>query len=332
MISTKATTQTWSNAPTAIPEARDRVNTLSPQDQEKYFQGQSLGDTLNKVADPNWVDESKKIRSVGNPELNKDAFMSLLLAQMKNQDPTSPLKSHEMAAQLAQFTSLEKLQGINDGVSSLRKDLSPGQNYQALSLIGKTVMVDNSKVSRSDAEERHDIRFNLASDALTLKAQIRDASGNVVRNLTMSNLKAGKNEIEWNGMSEDGKAAPIGEYTVAIEATSSNGAKVFAETKSEGTISGVNFTASGPQLLVGKQVLNMSDVKSVMDPQVTNSAPQPLRVPNQSPKKAEVKSENKTDDQKRAKLAAGTLNSANMDQGLINHLNKNGVKAGMSGS
>jgi flagellar basal-body rod modification protein FlgD len=336
MMSVKGGTQTWTTAPQQSSQKPDNTNSISASDREKYFQDESIGDTLNKVADPNYIDESKKMRTVGDPTLGKDAFMTLLLTQMKNQDPTNPLKSHEMAAQLAQFTQLEKLQNIDSGIAGLRKDAEPNKNFEALAFIGKTITTDNSKVSRTDTESQHEIRFNLPADAQTMKMVVKDAAGNPVRNLEFKNLKSGKNELNWNGMTDDGSKAPAGEYSVAFEAMGSNGHKMAIETKTEGVISGVNFTPKGPQLMVGKQVVNMSDVKSIAESSPTDMST--LAVPNQGkmfpvsnegPKKAEVKPEHKPDAAKRAKLSKGDLNDAAMAQGLINSLNKTGAKAGM---
>lgn len=367
MISVKGGTQTWSTAKQESALKGDGSQSISSADQEKYFQGESLGDTLNKVADPNYIDESKKMRTTGNNQLGKDAFMTLLLTQMKNQDPTNPLKSHEMAAQLAQFTQLEKLNNINDGIAGMRKDNEPDHNFQALALIGKTISTDNSKVGRTDTESTHAIRFNLGADAQSAKMVVKDASGNPIRTVDFKNLKTGKNELEWNGQTDEGAKAPVGDYTISIAATGSNGRGVAVEMKTEGVISGVNFTPHGPQLLVGKQTISMADVKTIketeqqpsmetlgtpnaqmmqqlqqmmMAPQgAAGAAPkaqgQPannagmMPIQNQSPKKAEVKQETKADTAKRAKLMKGDLNDAAMAQGLINQLNKTGAKAGM---
>lgn len=51
--------------------------------------------------------------------LGKDAFMSLLVTQMQHQNPLEPQADGAFLAQLAQFSSLEQLQGINDNVSKL---------------------------------------------------------------------------------------------------------------------------------------------------------------------------------------------------------------------
>ncbi len=341
MMGVKGGTQTWSSSLQRADFKSDGKQTMSATDKEKFGNGEEpIGDILNKVADPNFQDDAKKMRAVGQKDLGKDAFMTLLLTQMKNQDPTSPLKSHEMAAQLAQFTSLEKLHNINASVEGLRKDQQPDHNFQALNFIGRTITTDNSKIGRTDAAEHHDVRFNLAADATDLKMQVKDAQGALVRTLEFKNLRSGKNTLAWNGMTDEGRTAPIGDYTVTMEATGSNGHKLNAEMKSEGIISGVNFTPTGPQLLIGKQLVNMADVKSISDPGLqqmqmqqlqTPRAPNSTQVPNAAaatPKPAEPKPETKENADKAAKMKKGDLNDAAMAQGLINKLNKEGAKAG----
>lgn len=68
--------------------------------------------------------------------LDYDAFLKLLMAQMKNQDPLEPMKSSDYVAQLASFSQVEKAVQISDGISSL---LSVSRLQQAEGLIGKTI-------------------------------------------------------------------------------------------------------------------------------------------------------------------------------------------------
>ena len=76
-------------------------------------------------------------------------------------------------------------------------------------------------------------------------------------------MKKGSNSIEWNGLQEDGTPARSGEYKFTIEATSSTGQKVYAKTNFEGRITGMNFGADGPILMVGKKQVRMSEVKKI---------------------------------------------------------------------
>ena len=330
----KTGAKAWSEAPQKTDFKSDGRQSISASDKAQLFDGQDLGETLNKVADPNYVDTSKKLRTVGNNQLDKDAFMSLLLTQMKNQDPTNPLKSHEMAAQLAQFTSLEKLTNIDSGIEKLNTAKDPSKNFDALSFIGKSVVTDSSELNHSNVNEMHDLNFKLAGTAVKADIQVKDAGGNVVRNLSMNNLASGKNTFNWNGVMDDGTPAPVGDYTFSVTAKSSNGSKIHTETRFEGVVTGVNFTSKGPQVMVGKQVIDLADVKTISDPKLMNQQksdlmPQqkgPLPIPNTQ---GQVKPEEGKSGSKAAKLSQGNINDLAMTQGLINKLSQEGAKAGM---
>jgi len=246
---------------------RDNTSTLGSAvdaaDFKKAYGDQDMGQVLNKVADPNWIDPTKKARGVGNAELGKDAFMKMMLAQMKNQDPTNPTPSHEMAAQLAQFSSLEQLSNINTSIEGLKQATAPSSNYQALAFIGKKVSGDGAMMTRVKGDTKHEFSFDLMGDAMKAKITVKDAAGNLVRTLNATNLKKGSNTIEWNGLQEDGTPARAGEYRFAIEASSSSGQKVYAKTGFEGRITGMNFGADGPILMVGKKQVRMSEVKKI---------------------------------------------------------------------
>jgi flagellar basal-body rod modification protein FlgD len=64
-------------------------------------------------------DPSTRANSLGS-----DAFLQLLVTQLQNQDPTNPESNTEFVAQLAQFSSLEQLTSINQGVTSMAQFFS----------------------------------------------------------------------------------------------------------------------------------------------------------------------------------------------------------------
>lgn len=264
MVNVKQGTRTWSPAEQTSALKADKAQTLSTPDQERALGGENLGDVLNKVADANWVDPAKS-RKVGNSQLDKDAFLKLMLAQMKNQDPTKPMESHEMAAQLAQFTSLEQLNNINSTLEGMKQSQAPAVGYQALNFIGKRVAGDSSKISRAAGDTKHDVSFQLLGDATKVKLTVKDAEGKPVKTLEFGNLKKGENSAQWNGVSGDGTAARPGEYRVTIEATGPTGQKVYAKTEFDGKITGVNYTSQGPVLLVGTQTVKLQDVKKIIE-------------------------------------------------------------------
>ena len=81
---------------------------------------------------------SKQLESASktvSKELDKDAFLKLLIAELSNQDPMDPMKDREFIAQMAQFSSLEQMTNMArafEGVSDM-------QAYSAVSYIGKVV-------------------------------------------------------------------------------------------------------------------------------------------------------------------------------------------------
>ncbi|WP_413558756.1 flagellar hook assembly protein FlgD [Bdellovibrio sp. HCB209] len=240
---------------------------LSVQDKAKVGE-EDLGAVANKLADPNWTDPTKKVRTTGNPNLDKDAFFKLMLAQMKNQDPTNPMKSHEMAAQLANFSSLEQMQNMNKTLEELKNAQKPSENFQALNLIGKAVAGDSSKVVRGPNDKEHDFKFNLPMAAEEVTVKVRDADGAVVRTYNLKGLKQGDNKLTWNGEDEKGMKAAMGEYQFIAEAKTGDGKKLGIKTDFDGLITGVSYTAEGPVLNVGNQAIRFRDVKKITDPRL----------------------------------------------------------------
>ena len=315
MISIKSGTQTWSKAEQTSSLKPDANQTMSAKEKAEFLgDKENIGEVLNKIADPNWVDPAKS-RRVGNAELGKDAFLKLLLAQMKNQDPTSPMESHEMAAQLAQFTSLEKLQSIDDTMKTMKNvnASGDGSKFDTLNLIGKAVNGDSASVIRHDTTEEHEINFKLLKDANKVKLVIKDAQGTPVRELEVRDLKKGQNTVTWNGVNEQGAPMGKGEYRIDLTAFDGGGRKVGAETKFSGVITGVNFTSQGPVLMMGKQKIRMNDVKSITTADQINKATH-HKVNNQI--------KQTTNDVAKNANTQALMDSVAMSRGMINKVGK----------
>lgn len=72
-------------------------------------------------------------------ELGKDDFLKILMAQMTNQDPTSPMDNTQFIAQMAQFSSLEQMTNMSTNFEKLASMVSASE---AQSLLGRTVEID----------------------------------------------------------------------------------------------------------------------------------------------------------------------------------------------
>lgn len=265
---------------------------LSAQDREKLG-GENVGEVLNKIVDANWTDPSKKARTAGNPSLDKDAFFKLMITQMKNQDPTNPLKSHEMAAQLANFSSLEQMQNMNKTLEELKNAQKPSENFQALNLIGKAVAGDSSKVVRGTNDKEHDFKFSLPMDASEVSVKVRDGEGNIVRTYNLKNLKKGDNKLTWNGEDEKAMKSAPGEYQFIAEAKGADGKKIALKTDFDGMITGVSYSSEGPVLHIGNQAIRFSDVKKITDPRLMSNDQKATDVTNLDLKKDDATGQTK---------------------------------------
>lgn len=265
MVTTKVGVKNFGAPSEKVTGTANLPQNVSATDADKIG-GENVGEILNKVADPNWVDPAKARRGVGNDKLDKDAFFKLMLTQMKNQDPTNPLKPHEMSAQLAQFSSLEQMTNINQTLSEMKAGQKPTEQFQALSLIGKAVAGDSAKIIRAKGDKEHEIRFSLPQASQEVELKIKNSAGDAVRTYKINNAKAGDNKITWNGLDEKATATFPDEYTVSIEAKTGNGQKMAVKTDFEGVITGVNYTPEGPVLMVGQQTVRLRDLRKIIDP------------------------------------------------------------------
>lgn len=268
MMNTGLITKTWSTAPQQSSLKGDDGKKMSA---ENPYGDKNIGQVLNEISDPNWIDPSKKPRENKN-EMDKDAFFKLMLTQMKNQDPMNPMQSHEMAAQLAQFTSLEQLQNINSNLEGMKKQEAPMADYQALQFIGKEISADSSSIARMKADEKSDLRYNLVNDAQEVKVKIFDSTGSPVKTLVYHDIKKGLNTASWTGFDEHDMRTLPGDYKFTIEAKDNQGRIVGSTTDVAGKITGVQYSAKGPVLMIGDQSVYLADVKKIVDPKLTAEA------------------------------------------------------------
>ncbi len=319
----KATTKTWRDPGLQEADMKTAATNRNLSQDEKAALGgaNDIGEALNKISDPNYVDPSKKIRAVGDSKMDKDAFFKLMIAQLKNQDPTNPLKNHEMAAQLAQFSGLEQMTNINTTLQEMKQGAKPVEQFQALNLIGKQVAGDSSKITRSNLDKTHEVKFNLPQDAQETNVSILNQKGEVVRTMKFPLLKTGENKFSWNGEDDKGNKAKEGDYKAKIEATNSAGAKLDIKTDFTGIVTGMSFSNEGPVLQVGKQTIRLKDIRQFSDPSLSNNDQKSNDVTNMDLKKddalkqSNIKQETRTPEQQKAMDASpdemwGSLSAA----------------------
>jgi flagellar basal-body rod modification protein FlgD len=322
VVGSKFSTKRWSDSKPSEITKSDGIKKNSATDLQQ-LDGKDIGEILNQVADPNYVDQKKQIRAIGSDKLDKEAFMKLMLAQMKNQDPTSPLKSHEMAAQLAQFTSLEQLQNMNTTLTEIHKGQKPSETFQTLNFIGKSVSGDSAKLLRLKGDKQHDFNFALPEDAKDIQIKIRNENGDVVRKIELHDMKKGGNRWVWNGNTENGTSAPVGEYSMLIEAKDKGGKKLAVKTDFDGVITGVSYSPEGPVLLVGNQTVKLKDVRKIVDPRLNQKDQKAEPVVPQDLKTQQGASENESKGAEEAPASVDrVMSNVAMTNGMMEKLKK----------
>lgn len=264
MISTKVGTQSWSKAAQQSGLEVDKTNYVAATKAAPIGQSEdkSGAEKVNELLNP--LSSQKPIRKPNN-EMGKDDFLKLMMAQIKHQDPTNPLQSHEMAAQLAQFTSLEQLFNVNKNLETISKGQEPMQRYEVLNFLGKSIKADSKEIFWGQGDKSADLRFDLKADVSKAKVTIIDPNGDEIRTIDMGQMKKGLNKVVWNGRDSKDQQARPGQYTFRVEAENTSGRKVGVTTETSGVITGVNFTSEGPLLMVGDQKVRLQDVHKIED-------------------------------------------------------------------
>jgi flagellar basal-body rod modification protein FlgD len=206
----------------------------------------------------------------GNPSLNRDAFLRLLVAQLKNQDPLKPQDNSEFVAELAQFSSLEQSMGINDRLDLLAAQNSGLANSQAIGLVGSSATVRGSMVTVDGTGTGTPVAFNLSAPTATTVVTIRDQNGRVVRTMDLGEREDGLVRITWDGRDDAGNIQPAGTYVVAVEAENAVGGAVSVSQETTGKITEVSFDKGYPVLHLDNGLsVPVSDLLKVTSPTPT---------------------------------------------------------------
>jgi flagellar basal-body rod modification protein FlgD len=154
-------------------------------------------------------------------KLDMNAFLTMFLTQLKYQDPTNPLESYELASQLAQFSSVEKLTEVNSNMVKLQSYLMSLNNAQMVEMVGKRV-VGQSNTLQVSSGKATSADYKLDTPA-NVSVKIYDENNALVRTVKMGTQAAGKYQIDWDGCNDAGKKVSDGLYSLNLEAVDANG-------------------------------------------------------------------------------------------------------------
>jgi len=156
-------------------------------------------------------------------QFGADQFITLMLAQMKNQDPMKPMEPSEFLGQLAQFSTVTGIQDMGKSVSDLVGSMRSSQALSGANLVGREVLAPGDRAA-FDGSTPLRAAVDTPVGAGSVELLVRDASGAVVRRAQVPASATGLTELAWDGRADNGAAMPPGTYR--LEALVRTGGRV----------------------------------------------------------------------------------------------------------
>lgn len=216
--------------------------------------------SLDKLVTSYQSTETKKEEK--NDALGRESFLTMLVAQLQNQDPLNPMEGSDFSAQLAQFSQLEQLMNLNDSMEKLAASSTSESQKDLMSYIGKQVTgeVDSMQVEQGAVSGGF---FNL-NEAAEIRVEITDESGNIVRTLPLGTKGTGSHLISWDGTDASGEAVEDGTYNYRVLANTGSG---FTQIPNEvaGTVEGIAYNNDKAYLVVQGILFDPDKLSSVTE-------------------------------------------------------------------
>jgi flagellar basal-body rod modification protein FlgD len=184
-------------------------------------------------------------------------FLTLMLAQLQNQDPTSPVDSNTFLTQLAQLSEVQGITSLNTNFGTLSNSLTSNQALQASSLLGHQALV-NSSTATIAAGATVTGAVNVPQTTSQVTLSITNSAGALVSQINLGAQPAGLANFSWNGTTGNGSQAPAGTYTLTAQYAGATSGGTAATTLVNGTVESVSMGAGSAGM-----TLNVAGVGSV---------------------------------------------------------------------
>jgi flagellar basal-body rod modification protein FlgD len=209
---------------------------------------------------------SSEMKTTGKKELDKSDFMTLFITQLQYQDPMKPMEGEAMAAQLAQFSSMEATMKMSESLDELLAYQTSQNNLQLISLLDTTVMSHGNQIAVNGGNTSR-TEFVITEDIKDCVVEIFDAADRKVTKIDMPEADgAGVYELAWDGTNPNGNQVEDGSYYYIVKGKNINGTIVDVDYRSTGTVTGVDFDNGLATLTIdGQMQITVGDVLRVLD-------------------------------------------------------------------
>ena len=212
------------------------------------------------------ANETGGTQATGMKSLGKDDFLQLMITKMRHQDPLKPMEDADFIAQLAQFSTLEQMNNIADGIATSNEwdflQMQSINNTMAAGLIGKDIKATYNGVY-VDATNKPQITFTTDEFLTDAEFTISDTSGNVVARVNATNLEPGVNSIEWDGRDNLGNRVEQGYYLIEASGTNGAGNTIHPRLSLIGTVETIVYREGAAFLRVNGTEIPLGDVTAV---------------------------------------------------------------------
>lgn len=190
---------------------------------------------------------------------NFSDFLGLLMTQLQNQDPTSPLDTNQFTSQLVQFSSVEQQIATNTSLTQLVQLTQNEALLQSSSMIGKSVVVASDHLPLQQGQGT--LQYT-ATAAQPVSIQVLNSAGTVVRSVDVTST-AGTNTWTWDGKNDAGNSLPDGSYKVAVTSTAADGTSSALPFTVAGTVTGATSLNNAVQIQLGALSVGLGAVQRV---------------------------------------------------------------------
>ncbi|MEE4297657.1 MAG: flagellar hook assembly protein FlgD [Wenzhouxiangella sp.] len=203
-----------------------------------------------------FTDPSAMRGNVDN-ELGQEEFLSLMIAQLRNQDPFKPMENGDFLGQMAQFSTVSGIGELKESFEATARSLQGGQALQAASLVDRNALIRSDQIA-FDGENSATGAFSVPPGALEAHVDVRDGTGALIRRVPATIGADGRATFSWDGFDADGTLRAADSY--AISASVRVGSQMqAAETLVWGRIESVTLGTADD----GSAVLNIAGIGSV---------------------------------------------------------------------
>ncbi len=191
----------------------------------------------------------------------QDRFMTLLVTQMKNQDPLNPLDNAQVTSQLAQLSTVTGIDKLNATLETMMSNAQASQSLQSSNLIGHDVLVVGNQIHFNGSNGNFAVELPANADDLTVT--ISDAAGNKLRQISLGRQNEGIMPLSWDGYGDNGVRVANGDYQFSVSATAA-GKAIPVNPLSLEHINSITSSASGVKLNLSNALsVTTADLKQI---------------------------------------------------------------------